>query len=321
MLVLPAQTKRIKIGDNNLVEIIQEGMKELGMRSEELDIFVISSKAVATAEGRIIELSSMTVSEEAKKLSQQCGRSPEFCEAVLAETKMRNGMVCGTCPGAILTELKPWDTNPSDGFSIRPALAGLTRREQGTIITANAGLDESNTEQGTAVGWPEDPVSSARNVRSALQKSVGARRPATRSLGEVGWRAQWKESLPQSLGKHLLLLGAAARRPYTHPRVAVIISDSCVRPRRWGVTAFALTVAGIDPLRDEAGREDLFGRKLRITKEAIADQIATAANMLMGNADQSIPAVIVRDHGLALSDYEGWVPGIEPEEDLFRGIL
>jgi F420-0:gamma-glutamyl ligase len=54
-----------------------------------------------------------------------------------------------------------------------------------------------------------------------------------------------------------------------------------------------------------------------MTQEAIADQLATAANMLMGNAAESIPTVIIRDHGIALSDFEGWVPGIEAEEDLF----
>ena len=282
-------------------------MKELGIRSEELDIFVISSKAVATAEGRIVDLASLTPSEEAKTLSKKCGRSPEFCEAVLAETKMRNGIVRGTCPGAIISELKPWGSSPKS-FSTRsstasqsPAVSSLARREQGTIITANAGLDESNTEKGTAVGWPEDPVSSARRLRQQLEEHM-------RDKGK-GIRTE-ESHRPFSLSPYPLS---------TH--LAVIITDSCVRPRRWGVTAFALAVAGIDPLRDEVGREDLFGRKLRITKEAVADQLATAANMLMGNADQSIPAVIIRDHGLTLSEYEGWVPGIEPEEDLFRGIF
>ena len=48
--------------------------------------------------------------------------------------------------------------------------------------------------------------------------------------------------------------------------MAVIISDSSLKPRRWGVTAYALAVSGIDPLRDEAGKKDLFGRLLRITQ-------------------------------------------------------
>ena len=108
---------------------------------------------------------------------------------------------------------------------------------------------------------------------------------------------------------------------HSSPLIAVILSDSCCRPRRWGVTAYALAVAGIDPLHDQKGAHDLYGREIRITQEAVADQLATAANMLMGNADASTPAVIMRDHKTPLSDYEGWVPGIAREEDLFAGLL
>ena len=75
--------------------------------------------------------------------------------------------------------------------------------------------------------------------------------------------------------------------------------------------------SGLDPLLSQKGKTDLFGKPLKITTEAVADQLATAANFLMGNAAQSIPAVIIRDHGLTLSDWEGWIPGIEPEKDLF----
>jgi F420-0:gamma-glutamyl ligase len=99
---------------------------------------------------------------------------------------------------------------------------------------------------------------------------------------------------------------------------AVLITDSTCRPRRQGVTALALVVSGFHPLRSLIGTRDLFGRDLRMTQEAVADQLATAANMLMGNAGESVPAVIIRNHGIAFTDYEGWVPGIAPEADLFR---
>jgi F420-0:gamma-glutamyl ligase len=103
--------------------------------------------------------------------------------------------------------------------------------------------------------------------------------------------------------------------------IAVIVTDSCLRHGRIGVIAFALTACGIDPIRSEIGKEDLFGHKLRITQEAIADQLSTAANFLMGNAAQCTPAVLIRGHGLPFSGFSGWVPGVEPEEDIFRGIL
>jgi coenzyme F420-0:L-glutamate ligase/coenzyme F420-1:gamma-L-glutamate ligase len=100
--------------------------------------------------------------------------------------------------------------------------------------------------------------------------------------------------------------------------VAVVVTDSCCHPRRIGVTAFALVVVGFDPIENYIGKKDLFGRQLLVTREARADQLATAANFLMGNADQAIPAVIVRGHGLPFSDFAGWVPGIKKEEDMFN---
>ncbi|OIO53074.1 coenzyme F420-0:L-glutamate ligase [Candidatus Peregrinibacteria bacterium CG1_02_54_53] len=107
----------------------------------------------------------------------------------------------------------------------------------------------------------------------------------------------------------------------TGKRLAVIVSDSCCRPRRFGVTAFALVCIGVDPLSPQIGKKDLFGRPLTMTVEAQVDQLATAANAVMGNADQSIPAAIVREHGLPMTNFVGWVPGIDPEEDLFKGAF
>lgn len=103
--------------------------------------------------------------------------------------------------------------------------------------------------------------------------------------------------------------------------IAVIVSDSVCHPRRWGVTAIALTASGIEPLTSMIGAQDLFGRPLSVTVEATGDQLATAANMLMGNAAQSQPAAVIRDHGLSLSDFSGWVDGIDPEEDMFNEWL
>ncbi len=100
----------------------------------------------------------------------------------------------------------------------------------------------------------------------------------------------------------------------------VIISDSCSRPGRLGVTAFALAACGIDPVRSEIDSKDLFGRPLRLTNEAVADQLATAANAVMGNADQSTPGAIIRDSGIPESDFCGWVPGIDPALDMFPSV-
>ncbi len=75
---------------------------------------------------------------------------------------------------------------------------------------------------------------------------------------------------------------------------AVIITDTCGRPFRCGVTGVALGFAGIAALRDWRGMKDLFGRPLNITVEGIADEIAAAANLLLGEAAGGTPVVIFR---------------------------
>lgn len=75
---------------------------------------------------------------------------------------------------------------------------------------------------------------------------------------------------------------------------AVIITDTCGRPFRNGVAGVAVGWAGIAALRDWRGKLDIYGRALNITQEAIADEIAAAANLLMGEAGDATPAVVFR---------------------------
>lgn len=75
---------------------------------------------------------------------------------------------------------------------------------------------------------------------------------------------------------------------------AVIITDTCGRPFRCGVSGVAVGWAGIGALRDWRGIRDMHGKALEITLEAIVDEIASAANMLMGEAGDGTPAVVFR---------------------------
>jgi coenzyme F420-0:L-glutamate ligase/coenzyme F420-1:gamma-L-glutamate ligase len=76
--------------------------------------------------------------------------------------------------------------------------------------------------------------------------------------------------------------------------LAVIISDSAGRAWRQGTIGFALGSSGIDVVDDQVGNPDLFGRPLEITEVAVADEMAAAASLVMGQADQACPAVILR---------------------------
>lgn len=83
----------------------------------------------------------------------------------------------------------------------------------------------------------------------------------------------------------------------------------------------ALTVAGFDPIISQVGKQDLFGHDMTMTSEAVADQLATAANYIMGNINQAIPAVVIRGHTLPMTQFSGWVPGMSAEEDMFQGMF
>jgi F420-0:gamma-glutamyl ligase len=87
-------------------------------------------------------------------------------------------------------------------------------------------------------------------------------------------------------------------------RIGVVLADSRLMPTRLGTTGVAVAVAGFEPVRDERGRRDLFGNVLRVTQRALADDLASAAQLLMGEANERIPLVLVRGAPIRLSDRE-----------------
>jgi coenzyme F420-0:L-glutamate ligase/coenzyme F420-1:gamma-L-glutamate ligase len=99
---------------------------------------------------------------------------------------------------------------------------------------------------------------------------------------------------------------------------AVIITDTCGRPFRCGVTGVAVGFAGIAALRDWRGKADMHGRELEITLEAIVDEIASAANLLMGEAGDGTPAVVFR--GLKCP-HSGGTVFMPKEKDVIRPRL
>jgi coenzyme F420-0:L-glutamate ligase/coenzyme F420-1:gamma-L-glutamate ligase len=80
--------------------------------------------------------------------------------------------------------------------------------------------------------------------------------------------------------------------------IGVVINDSFGRPWRLGTCGTAIGCAGVESLRDLRGKEDRFGRRLLTSELAVADEIAAAASLAMGQCAEGVPAVIVR--GLAL---------------------
>ncbi len=104
---------------------------------------------------------------------------------------------------------------------------------------------------------------------------------------------------------------------WTGSELAVIVSDSFGRPWREGITNVAIGVAGMEPLADYRGQRDPYGYPLEASILAVADELAAAAELVMGKTE-GIPAAIIRNYpykqgpGTALDLLMG------PERDLFR---
>lgn len=100
--------------------------------------------------------------------------------------------------------------------------------------------------------------------------------------------------------------------------VGVVISDSFGRPWRRGTVGIAIGAAGLPAIIDWRGHPDLFGRPLEVTETGFADEIAAAASLVMGQANEAMPMVLVR--GLHWSAPEADAAALvrPPEHDLFR---
>lgn len=108
-------------------------------------------------------------------------------------------------------------------------------------------------------------------------------------------------------------------RRLTGCEVAVIVSDTHGRPLRHGEINVAIGVAGIKPIRDRRGEKDLFGYVLRVKQTAIADELASAAELVIGQAGEGVPVAIIRGYDYPESDSAKATELVRPKEkDLYR---
>lgn len=110
-------------------------------------------------------------------------------------------------------------------------------------------------------------------------------------------------------------------------KVGVIITDSKTSPLRWGVTAIAIAYSGFVPLRNYIGKKDLFGKKLEYTKMNIADNLASAAAVVMGEGNEQTPLAVIED--IPFVQFQDRNPTqeeinnlkISPNEDVYSPLL
>jgi len=105
----------------------------------------------------------------------------------------------------------------------------------------------------------------------------------------------------------------------TNKDVAIIISDSFGRPFRIGSVGVALGISGMSPILDKRGEKDLFGYTLQTTIVGQADNLASAAQLVMGETNEGIPIVIIRGYNFELKYHTSITPILrEKQIDLFR---
>lgn len=242
----------IRQGDN-LADIVLNALQENNIVLEDNDILVFAQKIVSKAEGRAVNLVSVTPSQRAIELAEQTEKEPRLVELILQESNE----VLRTRPGTIIVEHKL-------GF-----------------VCANAGIDHSNVA-GTgnaAEEWvlllPAEPDRSAELIRKELEARTGK-------------------------------------------QIGILIIDSHGRAWRTGTVGVAIGISGLPGLQDLRGQADLFEFTLRITQVGVADELAAAASLVMGQAAEGTPIVHVR--GFPYSLREGSLKElIRPkEQDLFR---
>lgn len=155
-------------------------------------------------------------------------------------------------------------------FGKDPALVEVVLRESKSIVRMGDGHIISETKHGficANAGVDKSNVPGERNVALLPKDPDSSARRIRERIKEVSGRD-----------------------------VAVLISDTHGRPLRNGEINVAIGVSGIKPIRDRRGEKDLFGYTLRVKQTAIADELASAAELVIGQADEGIPVAIIRGY-------------------------
>lgn len=147
LTILPISGIPLIQKDDDLVGIVLDALERMGNALQDRDVLVVTSKIISKAEGRLIDLRTVTPGEAARELATETGKDPRIVELVLQESRR----ISRKRPGVLVTEHRL-------GF-----------------ISANAGIDQSNVNGSDdfALLLPQDPDSSAAAFRSALHARTG----------------------------------------------------------------------------------------------------------------------------------------------------
>lgn len=146
-------------------------------------------------------------------------------------------------------------------------------------LIASAGIDESNSENGDYILYPQNPFASAKKIHGFLKQNLGLK-----NLG-------------------------------------VLLTDSRTQPLRMGVTGTALAHYGFRGIRDKVGDRDLFGRELKMTRINVADSLAAAATLLMGEGNECCPLALLTAQVEFVEQKDNSEMTISLEQDLYWPLI
>ncbi len=298
----------VRPGDD-LGGLLADALARSGESLRDDDVVVVAQKIVSKAEARIVRLADVVPSPRAAELAARTDKDPRAVEVILGEAVE----VLRAVPGVLIVE---------------------TRHG---IILANAGADMSNIEHDEEddhlLLLPEDPDASADRLRAALESRMetaaapslpdpaapaiegsdtdGGAWASTGSGDSAGAPPRTNETRANETRE---APGGDAGGDYPGPRtdsggggqrsggkrIGVIVADSVGRAWREGTVGLAIGVSGLPARLDRRGEPDLFGRALHVTEVGIADSIASAASLVMGEGAEGRPAALVR--GLSFED-------------------
>ncbi|MEK7171788.1 MAG: coenzyme F420-0:L-glutamate ligase [Patescibacteria group bacterium] len=118
-------------------------------------------------------------------------------------------------------------------------------------------------------------------------------------------------------------LRTALARKFKLKKLGVVIIDSHCQPLRWGTTGIALSWAGFLGVEDCRGEKDIFGKPLKVTKKAVADNLASGALLVMGEAAEKIPFALARNAPVKFTNrmQKKSEVFIRPKDCLFGGVI
>lgn len=122
--------------------------------------------------------------------------------------------------------------------------------------------------------------------------------------------------LPKDPQKSAALIREGLEKAFSC-HIGVIVGDSRTQPLRLGCVGIALGTSGMEPVEDARGSLDLFGKELKITRKAVADNMVSAAQLVMGEAGEGIPAVVIRGSAVKIIEGSVEMPLFSREECMY----